>query len=101
MGKVIQFFCAANSHILERTYVMIFRERFKVNIGFDTNILFSEAQHDFVAACNIYMLHVSEAIDFLKAQRIFTVEDMKAKLDELEIKGDINNIFEDTKIEIS
>ena len=30
------------------------------------------------------MLHVSEAIDFLKAQRIFTVEDMKAKLDELE-----------------
>jgi hypothetical protein len=30
------------------------------------------------------MLHVSEAIDFLKAQKIFTVEDMKAKLDELE-----------------
>lgn len=30
------------------------------------------------------MLHVSEAIDFLKAQKIFTVEDMKARLDELE-----------------
>ena len=30
------------------------------------------------------MLHVSEAIDFLKAQKIFTVEDMKAKLDVLE-----------------
>ena len=30
------------------------------------------------------MLHVSEAIDFLKAHKIFTVEDMKAKLDELE-----------------
>ena len=30
------------------------------------------------------MLHVSEAIDFLKAQKIFTVEDMKAKLDSLE-----------------